>query len=191
VPFHFFYRIPAQPFTFECTYNLTGYGLDIVAAAYKIKLDHHHALADAEACARIFINIQNGIFPEISAVDISMFKKKTIWDSFNKKSINRSDLQPDFENADTNSPFYMKKVVFTGDMKCMDRSEAAHSAMELGADVNTSISKNTHFVIVGERPGPSKMKKIEELRSKGFPINILNEGQFQSIIKEFSSTPIK
>jgi len=181
-----FYQISEQRMQYECTYTLTGLNLTLAAAAYKIQLEHHHALSDAEACAKIYIQIQKGIMPDLSKADITLFEKKSVLESFQKKKVDKLDLQPDFENADKSSPFYMKIVVFTGDMQHMERKEAAHIAKDLGADVNTSISKKTDFVIIGERPGPSKMKKIKDLQFQGFPLKVLNEGEFLSLIKEFS-----
>jgi len=98
---------------------------------------------------------------------------------FANKKVNKTDLKPDFEHANVNSYFYQKKVVFTGDLKSFTRQEAAHLLKELGADVNTSISRKTDFVIVGSNPGPSKMKKIEALE-----ILIISEEEFVGMISQ-------
>jgi len=73
---------------------------------------------------------------------------------------------------------YRKKVVFTGDLRNFTRQEAAHLLKELGADVNTSISKNTDFVIIGNNPGPSKIEKIGIL---GIPI--ISEDDFLKMLE--------
>jgi DNA ligase (NAD+) len=61
----------------------------------------------------------------------------------------------------------------------MDRKQAAHIAKCNGADVNTSISKKTNLVIVGQNPGPTKMGKIMELN-----IPIISEDEFLAMIGE-------
>jgi DNA polymerase-3 subunit epsilon len=180
-----FYNMAIPNINYECTYQLTGYRLDIVTAAYKIECNHHNALSDAEACAKIYINLFKGIQPDYEIVSPNLFEKKSIFTSFENKTLSKQDLQPDFEHADKNSPFYMKKIVFTGDLDELERSEAAHIAKELGADVNTSISRKTNYVIIGSNPGPSKLMKIKEIQEKGFALKILNEAQYLAIIKEF------
>lgn len=182
-----FYNLPIPELNYECTYEITGHRLDIVAAAYRIEIDHHKALADAETCANIYIKLCKGIQPDYEIVDPKLFEKKSIFDTFEKKKITKEDLKPDFEQADKNSPFYMKKLVFTGDLNQLDRKEAAHIAKELGADVNTSISRKTDYVIVGNNPGPSKMSKISEIQDNGYPLIILNESQYMAYVKEFHS----
>ena len=68
-------------------------------------------------------------------------------------------LEQDLEHADPNSPFYDKKVVFTGVLESISRSEAAEIVKAMGADINNSISSLTDYVIVGADAGPSKLKK--------------------------------
>lgn len=51
-----------------------------------------------------------------------------------------------------------------------------------GADINTSISSKTDIVIVGQGAGPSKMRKIEELREKGADIRVIEEPELLQIL---------
>lgn len=68
------------------------------------------------------------------------------------------------EVEDTSHLFYKKKVVITGTFeKFPFREEMAKLLHEVGADVNSSISKKTDYVIVGESAGPKKLEKIENL----------------------------
>ncbi|MCK5085768.1 hypothetical protein KAK05_03590, partial [Candidatus Parcubacteria bacterium] len=47
----------------------------------------------------------------------------------------------------------------------------------LGGDIHSSVSKNTSYVIAGEKAG-SKLKKAQELK-----IKILDESKFLELIK--------
>ncbi len=69
-----------------------------------------------------------------------------------------------------------KKFVFTGELISMTREEAAKGVKELGAEVISSVSQKTDFVVVGESSG-SKYQKALELNVK-----ILNEQQFKELI---------
>lgn len=87
-------------------------------------------------------------------------------------------LIPNLEHTDCNSPFYAKKVVFTGVLKSIARKDAAELIQKMGADIETSITKRTNFVITGSAPGPSKMKKIEQLIAQGCDIRLVYEDEF-------------
>ena len=71
-----------------------------------------------------------------------------------------------------NNMFAEKNLVFTGTLTKMSRDEAKHLAQEKGAKISSSISKNTDYLIIGEKPG-SKAKKAKELN-----IKILNEKEW-------------
>ena len=92
-------------------------------------------------------------------------------------------LVPDLDNADPSSPFYDKKVVFTGVLESISRGEAADIVKSMGADINSSISGSTDYVIVGSNAGPAKLKKIEDYNAKGANIQIINESKFLEMIK--------
>ncbi|USO01505.1 MAG: NAD-dependent DNA ligase LigA [Alphaproteobacteria bacterium] len=55
-----------------------------------------------------------------------------------------------------------KTIVFTGTLKHHTRAEAKTIAERMGLTVGSSVSTQTHFVVVGEAPG-SKAKKAHEL----------------------------
>jgi len=55
-----------------------------------------------------------------------------------------------------------KRVVLTGTLAGLSRTEAKEKLESLGARVTSSVSKNTDIVIAGENPG-SKLEKAEKL----------------------------
>lgn len=94
-------------------------------------------------------------------------------------------LRPDFNNSDPNSPFYEMKVVITGVFKTISREDLAELLKSLGADINTSISSRTNYVIAGDEAGPSKMEKVKSLISSGSHLSLLNESEFFAIVKVY------
>src|SRR5690606_3289922 len=105
--------------------------------------------------ARIYEKLQMKVEP-----DLTRITGKTKRDPFSFEGHERicgDLLKPELENADPDSPFYNKKIVFTGVLSRMDRLEAARRAKELGADIDTSVTKKTDFIIVGSAPGMSKL----------------------------------
>lgn len=71
-----------------------------------------------------------------------------------------------------------KTFVLTGTLSSLTREEASEKIIQLGGKVTSSVSKNTDFVIAGEKAG-SKLSKAEKLG-----IKILNEEDFLSLLKE-------
>ncbi len=75
-------------------------------------------------------------------------------------------------------PFKGFTFVFTGTLSTITRNEAQKMAKSLGANVASSVSKNTNYVVAGENAG-SKLDKAERLG-----IMIIDENEFLGMVKE-------
>jgi DNA ligase (NAD+) len=75
-------------------------------------------------------------------------------------------------------PLDGQNFVLTGALSRFSREEAKEIIEELGGTVTSSVSKNTHYVVVGESPG-SKLQKAQKL---GIPI--LDEKKFLKLVKK-------
>lgn len=179
-----FYNRPIPVMECDCTYSRTGYKLTEICEAYEIDLSNHHdATCDAVACAKVYMNLLQGINPDFSKIRPRSEKSNNFFEPEGHEHLCGDVLKPDLEHADCNSPFYSKKVVFTGVLNSIDRKEAADLVKKLGADIDTSITKRTNFVITGSAPGPSKMQKIEQLNEQGCDIKLIFEEEFLRICK--------
>ena len=76
----------------------------------------------------------------------------------------------------TNNIFYWKKVCITGSFWEIKRPDLVKQLEEVGWIFVSSVSKNTDFLVAGEKAG-SKLKKAEELR-----IRVLDLKEFQEVI---------
>jgi DNA polymerase-3 subunit epsilon len=162
-----------------CTYELTGLRLPLACSAYGIELLHHHnAASDALACLSIYYKHILGHKPVLD----SLKNKVESGPFFAYKQVESTLLKPISDAPDN----YLKgkKVVFTGDLQSLSRNEAAKAAQSLGADVNTSISKNTRIVVLGRGAGPKKLEKINELQGQGNQIETIDESRFLEIISQ-------
>lgn len=172
------------------TINLWGKrtALDDLCAGFEWPVgEHHDAKWDAEMCAKIYLQYLDGHEPDWELVEKHHMSKATTFSSYGSaliknKRIGGDVLIKDLSNAaPDNNPFYDRKVVITGEFD-IERKEIAQKLQQLGADVNTSISKKTNYVLVGSAPGPSKMVKIEQLRVQGYDIRMLSEDDFNRIL---------
>ncbi len=68
--------------------------------------------------------------------------------------------------------------VLTGTLISADRDKTKNLIRSLGGKISESISKNTNYLIVGQKPG-SKLKKAQKIGVK-----IINEKEFINIIKK-------
>lgn len=179
------YGLNYTPFKAECTFKLTGQSLEEACFNNGITLDqHHNAEEDAIACAKLFLKVTDPNY--ISPIPTQEFKSKEKLNyeaAFTGHDKIKGDLlKPDLDHADPDSPFYSKKIVFTGVLNSISRLDAAEMVQKLGADIDTGISKRTDYVICGSAPGPSKMVKINKYNCEGANIKIINEVEFLKMI---------
>ena len=75
-------------------------------------------------------------------------------------------------------PLTGQSYIVTGTLASMGREEAEDKLRALGATVTSSVTKNTTALIVGEKPGKSKMDKAAKL---GTPV--MDEAEFLKLLK--------
>jgi DNA ligase (NAD+) len=89
-------------------------------------------------------------------------------------------------NALNVTPIYEKKsgklagqfFVVTGSLESMSRDEAADKIRALGGTFQTSVAKDTTYLVAGGKVGASKLKKAES-----YGVSVINEGQFLDILR--------
>lgn len=93
-------------------------------------------------------------------------------------------------HIDPSNPLYQKCVVFTGTLHSLSRDDAIQLAIDRGATVKTSVSKNTNYLVVGKQDvsivGLDGMSTKEERaheinRSGKAQISIISEEEFLNL----------
>ena len=84
----------------------------------------------------------------------------------------------DYEKIETDSILSGKRIVITGTLESMSRAEAKVRIESLGGKVVSSISKNTNYLIIGEKPTNSKIDKANILEVK-----IINENEMFKLLQ--------
>lgn len=86
------------------------------------------------------------------------------------------------ENRQTESSYTKilngKTFVLTGTLSSMGRTDAAEKIKALGGKVTSSVSKNTDFVVAGDKAG-SKLSKAQDLG-----IKVLSENEFVKLLQD-------
>jgi DNA polymerase-3 subunit epsilon len=104
---------------------------------------------------------------------------------FSKYIQSSKDLSPTSE-INTNSDMFGMKIVFTGELESMNRTEAIQRAVNNGAVVASSVSKKTNYLIVGTSDfldfengiKTNKLKSAEAVKQSGGLIEIIDEEDF-------------
>lgn len=71
-----------------------------------------------------------------------------------------------------------KNFVVTGSLESMGRDEAADAIRALGGTFQTSVAKDTNYLVAGSKVGASKLKKAEAYGTK-----IIDEDEFLKLIE--------
>ncbi|MNQ10793.1 DNA ligase [compost metagenome] len=82
-------------------------------------------------------------------------------------------------------PYYEKKTgkllgvsfVVTGSLETMSRDDAADKIRALGGIFQTSVAKDTAYLVAGGKVGASKLKKAEQYGTK-----VINENEFKELL---------
>lgn len=156
----------------------SGYGLRDVAKFLGIDFKHHDALEDARAAGEVLCRAST--HAGLTVDD---------WCARVQRPIDPSSAQSITRDGNIEGPLFGNVAVFTGSL-VIPRREAADLAARAGCDVSATVTKKTTLLIVGDQDisklaGKSKSSKhikAEELISQGYPIRVLRESDFQSIV---------
>ena len=160
--------------------------LQTIAERMEIEKNTHRVIADCLVTLKAFEKVREHI--ESNSIDY-----KSLWRYYSKsKKIDLREIIANVDEIDEDSPFYKKKVVFTGTLEKMIRKDAAQIVANLGGECQNGVNKETNFLILGNNDynprvkdgKSSKQKKAEELKLKGQDIEILSENIFYEMILE-------
>ncbi len=124
------------------------------------------SLATEEELAEI-----HEIGPIVSGAIVKFFKNpatKKVLEEFKRAGI-QFDRLPETTRE---SVFTGKNCIITGTLEKYSRSDAERLIKSLGGKIQSSVSRNTDYLIAGDNPG-SKLKKAKSLK-----ITVLNESEF-------------
>lgn len=204
------YNIPYPNFDYLCTVSVsksTWHGqvnnkLDTLANMLNIKFKHHDACDDAVTCAKVLIEAlkstkSNSIEDLCNKTRIKpgkVFEKgytpcKQYSSKSNFKRVLFNNSQP-LTRKNIEHPLYNKKVIFTGPLRSMSRSQANEKVLSLGGVSGYGITKDTNYLVVGIKDYQSlnfnelsnKLKKAYSYIERGIKIKIISEDDFLAML---------
>lgn len=87
-------------------------------------------------------------------------------------------VEPEFVDQ-SNLPLVGQSYIISGTLQDMDREAAEDKLRALGANVTSSVTQKTTALILGEKPGKSKVERAEQL---GIPT--MDEAEFRQLIQQ-------
>lgn len=204
------YNLPYPTFDYCCTMVMSKHfysylenaKLNTVSKHLDFQFNHHHAGADALACANILLNIAkelniDNITDLAQSIGVKIGQifpggyRAAGSDGGGIISKRASNFHPD-KAAPTykyETDFFRDKIVaFTGPLSSMSRSEAIQLVERYGGDYSPSVTRKTSIVVTGMKDPLSlrpdqmstKLRRAMELIGRGQEICILDEEQFLS-----------
>jgi len=194
--------------------GLLNYQLPTVCKQLNISdLNHHDAVSDSTASAKIMMNIFNYVnannFEELERL-LKFSPGRVFPNSYYPFSCQVTTVKPNrqlFETdlsgfkMDEDHPLYGKQIVFTGKISNLSRDDAKKIAENIGAKTKPeSLSSKTNYLVVGtydfnqfgEGFKSAKLKKAETLIQDGHDLEIISELDFLRMIHpETTSFEIK
>lgn len=141
-----------------------GLGIRHVGQQTAIDLAEHFGSIDKLAHATLDELMQvEGIGDVVAESILGWFA-----DEDNEKLLKKFEdlgVKPHYESR-ARGPLHGKSFVITGGLEHMKRDEAADKIRALGGTFQTSVGKDTSYLVVGQNVGASKLTKAEKLGTK-------------------------
>lgn len=207
------YNIPYPTLDYCCTMVMSKHfypylenaKLNTVNKHLGYTFNHHHAGADAAACANIVLEIAkelgvNTISDLTQQVGVKI--GKLFPGGYHAAGTNGGGLtssrkfnpllSPSTPHYSCKTDFFRDKIVaFTGPLSSMSRSEAIGLVEKCGGDYSPSVTRKTSIVVTGMKDPlnlhPSqmstKLRRAVELIGRGQDITFINEDMFLKLVK--------
>lgn len=201
------YQISYPELTYYCTRifskhlwpEFISHGLSIITHHLDIDFQHHNAEEDAWACAKLslaccqkaeardLLDLSKKLRAQAGELYVGGYSPASEGRHTERKVpevlLGQGEINPD-------NPFYDKRVVFTGTLSSLTRSEAKQLVKSQGGTSPGTVSAVTNFLVVGDQDlyklkdgkKSTKMKKAEILHADGNDIEIIGEKEFLELL---------
>lgn len=160
--------------------NLHDHRLQTISQYLNLQEENYHrASYDCKTTLNIYKYIQQFIID--NNIDIlKLFTPKPT------EKLKAENIKTENKIFDESHVFYHKNCVFTGSLQ-ISRKEAMQKIVDLGGFCQDNITKDTHFLILGNKDYQSenksaKHRKAEQFILEGLDIKIISENVFMDLV---------
>jgi len=118
------------------------------------------------------------IGPVVARSIKEFFSREENWKVIEK--LHRAGVKLEVTEAEREGPLKGKVFVFTGTLKCCSREKAGEIVEKLGGTFSNTVTSKTTYLVVGEDPGTTKMRRADQLG-----IRKISEEEFIEMIKDY------
>lgn len=195
-------QLPIPDWRYACSLDMAKrainsdrHTLDAICQHLGIPLDHHHAGADAYACAQVTLHMGDLLgaddLPTLAMLlDLPL---RTLGASTTRRRrgttyLHVADMPDPDVDADINHPLYGQAITFTGGFTA-PKHALWRMCAAVGAEALQNVTRKTTILVVGDGYDgdptylvTGKAAKALEFKAKGQPIDILTEPQFLELL---------
>lgn len=166
--------------------NLKHHRLKDLAAYYNIDTTGaHRSTKDCEITYQVYLHLKSQIKKEYGSLEQFLRQNQP-------KTFTASSLTTTKTEFNTDNPLYNKYIAITGTLTKFTRKEAMQIILDLGGHCEDKVTEKTNYLILGNNDynpilrgkKSSKLKKAEQLKLKGYDIEILSENIFYDFISQ-------
>ena len=106
------------------------------------------------------------------------FSREENWKVIEK--LHKAGVKLEVEKIEREGPLKGKVFVFTGTLRCCSREKAGEIVEKLGGIFSNTVTSKTTYLVVGEDPGATKMRRADQLGIKK-----ISEEEFLEMIKDY------
>ncbi len=155
-----------------------GLGIRHVGKERARLLAKNFSLKELEEASRERLEQIEDLGPEVSSSICSFFRNEN-----NRKTLNRlKETVGDFESVETGDEFEEIKMVLTGSVEGYTRNELKNLLEKHGANVTSSVSGETDFLVVGENPGSNKLERAKEEGTETLSVDEFREKFLEKVV---------
>ncbi len=118
------------------------------------------------------------IGPVVARSIKEFFSREENWKVIEK--LDKAGVKLEVELHEEEGPLKGKVFVFTGTLKCCSREKAGEIVEKLGGVFSNTVTTKTTYLVVGEDPGSTKMRRADQLGIKK-----ITEEEFLEMIKDY------
>lgn len=158
--------------------ELIHHKLGDLASYYQIDYSGaHRALRDCEItwhCLRAMEETARSSFPSKEAFEQH-------W-AFGRRKISPEEILAQTTVFDELHPLYCKNTAITGVLSSLSRRAAMQKIADLGGYNQDKVNTFTDYLVCGKNDGSAKIKKALRLKAGGYPIQLLSEEEFLTLL---------
>lgn len=140
----------------------------------------HRALKDCQDELAVYLAVK-----EKAAHSVPKPKKKSspsrrpgYTSKWNRKKA--KEFSTNAESFDMENPLYGKKVVFSGEVNGHDYNSCMQRVCDLGGTPQDNVTQKTDYLVLGDGAGAGKLKRVQELSTKGIEVTVINQADFKN-----------